>query len=77
MNGCESYSKKEQEGQWDIVSKESISHSQRGRLLPSLHIPQLGSGIHAACGYQCTLGVECQAHLHNTEPSFKVTRVGL
>lgn len=69
MNGCEAryQKKKEQERHWDIVRKEKTSHSQSGHLLPSLHIPQLGSGIHAACGHQCTLGVERQAHLHNTK----------
>lgn len=77
MNGCEPYQEKEQERHWDIVSKENISHSQSGHLLTRLHIPQLSSGIHAACGYQCTLGVECQTHLHNTKLSIKVTRDGL
>lgn len=68
MNGCEAHKTKiEQQRHWDNESKEKISHSQSGYLLPSLHIPQLGSGIHAACGHQCTLGVERQAHLHNTK----------
>lgn len=73
MNECALYEKKEKERHWDIVSKEKITHSQSGHLLPSLHIPQLGSGIHAACGHQCTLGIERQAHLHNTTTQYSNT----
>lgn len=45
--------------------EERVSHSQCGHFLPTLHIPQLGSGVHTACGHQRTLGVECKTHLQN------------
>lgn len=40
----------------------SLTHSECALLYASFHAPEFGSGVHTACGYQRTGGIETKAH---------------
>ena len=44
------------------LSLLSLTHSECALLYTSFHAPEFGSGVHTACGYQRTGGIETKAH---------------
>lgn len=44
----------------------NVSHRQSRNLLPALHVPQPGGGVHTARGHQGALWAERQADLHGS-----------